>query len=362
MGNLINFVRDKIYYLLIGTIVIIVLIIVVNACSASFSKKTYDSIEKDMVKAAKEYYSSREDKLPKEDNGTVKVNISTLVETELLYEVKDPKKESNLCTGYVEVTKVGDEYSYIPFLSCKGNYEPSYLTDKIKNSKLDEYGNGVYTLNGELVYRGKEVNNYVSFNDLVWRIVKVDSAGDIKLVLAERTQDSYPWDTAYNSDKEDSSGVTTNYLQTDIRKTLDKYYEDTFSAESKAKIVSKDICVGKYTKEDQFSTEKECSIKKENEKIGLLNASDFQNASLDSKCLNLSDYECGNYNYLSDLDFNTWLLNSSSQNTYKVFYLSGTIKETLASVNKKINPVVYLSNKTLVTSGKGTLEEPYILK
>ena len=320
MKNIIDFIKDKSYYFLGGTVIIFILLIIIGSCSNGGS--SYEAIENKMVNAAKEYYANRKDRLPKEENGTVKVTLGTLVEAELINEVVDPSDKSNTCSGYVEVTKVGEEYSYLPFLTCKGNYEPKYLKDIVKETKQDEYGNGVYTIGNELVYRGDDVDNYVSFNNQLWRIVKVDNEGDIKLVLAKYTQDAYPWDTAYNSIQESDVGITTDYLHTDIRKTLNDYYKNNFDKDSKAKIVSKNLCVGGYALTDAFSTEKECSKIKENEKVGLLTATDYQNASLDTKCTMLQSRECSNDNYLSnDDDIFTWLSNPLSENTYKVLYL-----------------------------------------
>lgn len=361
MKNLWSFIKDKSYYFLGGTLIVIILLVIITSCTGG-NGNSYDAIENKMVSAAKSYYENRKDALPKEEGGTVKVTISSLVEAELLKEVIDPKNSSNTCSGYVEVTKIEKEYSYVPFLICKGNYEPTYLSDKIKETKQDELGNGVYMIGNDYVYRGEDVNNYVSFNDLLWRIVKVDESGDIKLVLAKYTTDGYAWDTKYNSESEDNSGNTTNYLLTDIRKTLNTYYDETFTKESKAKMVPKDICVGKYLLTDAFSTEKECSVIKENEKVSLLNVSDYQNASLDSACVNLSSRECANRNYLASDDIYTWTLNSSSEKTYKVMFIYTTIDESYASNERKLNPVIYLSNKVITNAGSGTLDDPYIIK
>ena len=362
MKNIIEYIKDKSYYLLGGIVVVIILLIIINACSNGSGNK-YEKIEQKMISAAKSYYASHKKNLPKEESGTVKVTINTLIEAELLKEVKDPNNKDQDCSGYVEVTKVGKEYSYTPFLVCKGNYEPKYLTDIVKESKQDEYGNGVYEMGGEYVYRGDDVKNYVSFNNQLWRIVKVDSEGDIKLVLAKYTEDSYAWDDSYNSDKNDSSGITTDYLHTNIRKVLNNYYNSNLSRDSKAKIVSKNLCIGKYLITDEFSSEKECSVIKENEKIGLLTVNDYHLASLDSNCAILKNKECANINYLSDTSyFNTWSLSTASENTYKVYSISKTISEIYASTAKRINPTIYLSQKAIVLNGNGKEASPYIIK
>ena len=362
MGKIIEFLKDKIYFVMGITVFVIVLIIILASCSSGGGAGSYEGIEKNMISAAKKYYSNRQDRLPKEEGNTVKVTISTLVESELLKNVVDPKDKANICTGYVEVTKVGESYSYIPFLTCAGNYEAKYLKDIVISTKTDELGNGVYNVDNEYVFKGSNVNNYVKFNNILWRIVKVDSTGDIKLVSAYKTADGYSWDTKYNSLKKGNFGITTNYLITDIRQSLKTYYEGAFSENSKALIAAKTFCVGKYAKNDNFDSIKECSATIQNEKIGLLNAIDFKNASLDQNCVSLGSYECTNQNYLNSENINTWLLNSDAETTHKVYYLSRSIGITNASNQRKLNPVIYLSNKAVVSDGEGTLENPLIIK
>ena len=360
MKNIIEYIKDKSYYLLGGIVVVIILLIIINACSNSSG--SYDKIEQKMVNAAKSYYASHEKNLPKEESGTVKVTISTLIESELLKEVKDPNNKDQDCSGYVEVTKVGKEYSYTPFLVCKGNYEPKYLTDIVKQSKQDEYGNGVYERGGGYVYRGDDVKSYVSFNNQLWRIVKVDSEGDIKLVLANYTEDTYSWDDSYNANSNIGGGITTDYLHTSIRKTLNDYYNKNFDKDIKAKIVAKNICIGRFTEKDEFSQEKNCLYTKENEKISLLSVIDYKNSCLDDKCQTLENMECSNRNYLAEDSISTWLVNVSSLNDYEAFELRNNINISAASNYNNINPVIYVTKKVISQTGKGSKGNPYIVK
>lgn len=361
MSNILNFIREKSYYLLCATIILIIVFIIIGACSNN-TVKTYDAIESDMVIAAKQYYEDRNGLLPKENNASVRVSISSLVESELMSEVVDPEEKSKTCNGYVEVTKLDDEYSYIPFLTCEGNYEPQYLIDKIKAEKTDELGNGVYYVDGAYVYRGKTVNNYVNFNEQLWRIINVNEDGVIKLVLAEKLQSTYNWDTQYNSEKKGNYGITTNYLYTNIRQSLNRYYDTNFTKESKAKMVKQNLCVGSYLSTDAFNKEKECSVKTAGEYVGLLNVSDYYYSSLDENCKTLKSRECGNRNYLYNSDINTWTLNPVDKTTYKVFYISSGVNSSYAKSSKKINPVIYLSSNVLINDGNGTFKNPYIIK
>lgn len=369
MKNILSYIKDKIYYIAGATIVILILLIVISSCS--FKSGSYEDIEDEMVDAAKSYFETRTNKLPKKEDSVIKVTVSTLIDAELLDEIVDPTDEEITCNGYVEVTKIGKEYSYTPFLTCKGKYEPKHITDKIQSLKLDELGQGVYNIDGEYIYRGKDVKNYVKFAEKLWRIVKIDENGVSSLILAEPIMIDDAWDSRYNSQKDDEVGITTSYLDTDIRKKLKTYYNKKFTTDEKARMTSTNLCVGKYyVNEDDYETigeviskEKDCSITKENEKIGLLTLHDYKNASLDEKCTNVFSKECLNYNYLSDSDsIDTWTLNSTSNNTYDVFYINETVDYAHASLIKKINPVIYLTNKIIVVSGKGTKSNPYIVR
>lgn len=362
MESVINFIKDKVYYIVGITIVIILILIVISSCSNNGGISNYASIEQKMVNAAKEYYSNRKDRLPNENGKSVKVTINSLIERELIKEIIDPQNKEKSCDGYIEVTKVGEEFVYTPFLTCKGSYEPKYLTDKLKDIKTDEYGNGIYEMNGEFVFRGGEVNNYVDFNGDLWRIIKIDKDGDIEIMLSESTNDYYYWDTAYNSEENNSYGITTNYLNTRIRKSLINYYDENFSTESKAMIVSKNLCVGKVSTKDNFDVNKECETLKENEPIGLLRVSDYKNASLDLGCTTFTDPECQNYNYLKSSSVSTWLMTTVLENTYEAYYLRGRIRSTNASDRETINPVIYLTGKVVTLEGNGTYNDPYKIK
>lgn len=360
MRRILDFIKEKSYFFLGGTVLLLILIIAIGSCSNS-KPVSYDNLENNMVSAAKKYYSENKKNLPKE-GVTIKVSTDTLIEEGYLNNLVDPKDSSNKCSGYVEVTNEEGNYSYLPFLTCKGTYELSYLTDVIKKTQLDEYGNGVYEIDGEYIYRGDEVNNYVSFADKLWRIVKIDSEGDIKLVLAKYLDERISWDNTYNPEKRMNAGNTTNYSISTIRKMLHSYYKDNFNTDQKASIVSKKLCIGKFFDTDMYSKEKECETVLENEKIGLLVASDYKNASLDANCTHLNSVSCSNYNYFYKDSMNTWLLTTSNNNTYTAYYLDNYIAPYRASSSKKILPVIYISKRVLTTEGKGSLEKPFIIK
>lgn len=361
---MLNFIREKSYYLLLGTVLIIVLLIVLFSCSNKKDKlNSYSAIENKMVEAAKEYYNNRKDKLPTLEGNTEKVTISTLIEAELMDKVYDPNNKSNACSGYVEVSKVESEYAYIPILTCEGSYEPKHLVDAIKQSGKDEYGNGIYEVNNKYIYKGESVNNYIEFSNNLWRIISVDSNNDIKLVYyPDDNRLKTTWDTKYNSEIGKNYGITTDYFQSNVRKALKDFYENYIETDAKLHMVSKNICIGRKLKNEDNTEEKECSKVQENEKVSLINISDYVNASLGEGCKDYRNLECTNRNYIASSTIDTWLLNAVEDNSYEVYYLNGTIRIDEAKNNNLIYPVIYLSKKVIISSGDGTRANPYIVK
>ena len=364
MKKILEFIKEKSYYLLGATVLILVLAVAIASCSKGGEPKSYDQIENIVVEAAEKYYEQKSDLLPTKEGESVRVNVGTLIEANLLSEIYDPNDKSNKCNGYVDVIKIVNTYSYMPYLNCPGNYEPEYLADKIKNSTLDEYGNGVYEMNGEYVYRGDDVKNYVIFANQVWRIIKVDKQGDIEIVLAdEQNYNRAEWDTSYNPEIGRSYGKTTDYLHTSIRRSLQAYYDEVLDDFSRSRIVPKNICVGPKQFDAKENEDEECSVIKENEYVSLLRVSDYPKASLDSGCTLYSALECTNRNYFAITgSINTWLLTRVLDNSYEVYTLAGGIDYDQAYRNKKICPVVYLSKSVIVSSGDGSYDDNYIIK
>ncbi len=357
---MLEFLKDKIYYIMGGTILLLVILIVISSCSNS--NGDYSSIEENMKNAATNYYKERNKLLPKEEGGVVKVSLSTLIEAELIKEIYDPKNSANKCDGYVEVYNSKGEYVYVPFLVCKGNYEPNYLNEKVKADTPNELGDGVYEIDGEFRYRGENVKNYVKFNDSVWRIIKVDSQGDIKIVrIFENDDQRYAWDTTYNPVRDSETGLNTDFQTSNTRRVLKGYY-DSLSKEAKVRLVPKTLCVGAYGENSNIEKANDCVYQIENQYFVMITLLDVKYASTNDKCVKVSSIECNNRNYLTQDKINGWIGAVDSETNYKVFSYNYGVYVTSASAQKRIPQVVYLTGKTLTVEGNGTKETPYILK
>ncbi len=82
-------------------------------------------------------------------------------------------------------------------------------TEKVLNNAPDDYGTSYY-------YRGNVIDNYVSFANKTWRIVRINGDGSIRLVLDDVAKDSSGnvMQTAFNSSSNDNAYIGYMYGMT----------------------------------------------------------------------------------------------------------------------------------------------------
>ena len=354
--------------IVVGVLVVFLIIILIM----SFFKngyKTYEEIEQDLKNAAIEYYEVQSGLLPREEGETITVRASTLADAELMKPLSELREGEN-CSGRVEVTKVGDNIIYTPYLECGDNYTTKELYKAVLEQGIVTSGNGLYDLNGEKVYRGDDVNNYVSLDNAIYRIVKVTPDNKLLLILNEvdSTLSSY-YDDRYNPAKRFNSGFN-DYRISRIKEFLDDLYSSKndikiLSKNDKEKLASFNLCIGKRNATETNNTNAiECSDVLENQMIGLLTASDYMNASLDANCKATTDKSCQNYNYLRLKETEWWLLTGNAANDYEAYIVksNGYIDINTTSGYKKIRPTIMLNNNVMIKSGNGSASNPFILK
>ena len=358
----------KIMLIVVGVLIVLLIITLIMSLFSNKSK-TYEEIEEIMKNAAIEYYDVQSGLLPKEEGETITVKASTLIDAELMKPLSE-LREGESCSGRVEVTKVGDNIIYTPYLDCGNNYTTKELYKAILEQGIVTSDNGLYDMNGEKVYRGDDVNNYLQLDNYLFRIVKVTSDNKILLILNEMasTSSSY-YDDRYNQDRRFNSGFN-DYRISRIREYLDDLYNNKLeysllSKKDKEKLVPFNLCIGKRTPTDTTNNNSlECKDILENQMIGLLTVSDYMNASLDANCLKTIDRSCQNYNYLKLSGTEWWLVTGNSLNNYEAYIVksSGYLDENTASGYKKVRPTIMLNNNVMIKSGSGSESNPFILK
>ncbi len=209
------------------------------------------------------------------------------------------------------------------------------LAVTIQKQGIVSEGDGIYNNSGELIYKGENVNNYLKYSGILWRIVKVNNDNTVVI-----TTDSNISLLSYGG---------SNYINSNINKFLVKSKSQTGIFENKLnntdKYLSKNtICLDKISDASKIL----CNSKDNSQKISLLSLADYLNSKNNNKT------------YLKNND-SFWL--SSVKDNQNVWYI--TKDGNLSYDNNKklhgVRPVVTLKNTIGSIKGKGTKENPYVV-
>lgn len=343
-------------------ILILIILFAIRGCGGGTTKKAY---EDKMVSSAKSY-AKKHKMFPKEGKQII-IKLDDLVDDGL----KSPEKalKDTTCSGSVVIKNNSNSidnkeyYAYTPYLECS-DYKTTYIKDYLMKEVVTS-NSGLYKLGNEYIYKGNKVNNYLSFYGVIYRIIKIDANGNLKLIRQTVQNVSSNWDSKYNISKTGYTGVN-NYSDSKIVDRLVSDYKDDkgLSENARTKIVPHDICVGKRSLNDLSPViTNECSEKIENQVFTLPSVTDFTLASYDTNCKKLGDLSCTNYNYLADFIDYTWTIDTISDDSSQVYYFDsvGPGTET-ANKYKKYNVVFYINSEELYQGGTGTAKDPYIIK
>ena len=360
--------------LMIGGAILIVIIIIMLLMSL-FTKKqyTYGEIETIMENACKDYFSDYANYLPKEVNDSRNVSVENLVNGGYMKELEKYLPDGVACTGRVTVEKVTSGYDYNGYLNCGESYKTQELYKKITDDKnVVTSGYGLYTLNGNYVFRGENVNNYLKLGAITWRIVRVNSDGTIVLINSDKVKESsFPWDDRYNITRDYNVGIN-NYATSRLKENLKKLYDNKLLSEyklltsnDKAKLTAFDLCVGKRISKAQGNNGSyECSEKDSGQYIGALTVYEYMQASLDKTCKTSISATCQNYNYLNSETYTWWLATGDKANSYDVYCITPSVGIHVkhADTSGYLRPVVHLKSNVFYKSGNGSQEKPYTIK
>lgn len=325
-------------------------------------KLSYDKIEDKMVSAAEKYYEANEDLLPKEEVSKVEVDAETLAKKGYMQDLNSYTDKNVSCSGKVVVLRNGDNYDYIPKLDCGEDYNTLSLAKKLIDTDLVTESDGLYEIDGEYVYRGEKLNNYVKFAGMNFRVLRITSDNEIRLIQVDNVKQE-DWDNRYNAEKKTTAGIN-DFNVSRIKDNLEEIYNgETFKAKDKAKIIPKQLCIGKRYEDDASkSGYTECDVlTEEYYPLGLIQLNEFLIASIDEGCVGIKSRQCTNYNFLAGFNKNYWTLTANKSNTYQVYYIDIMPQIGLARKPAGIKLVINISGEINYASGNGTLEEPYVI-
>ena len=232
-------------------------------------------------------------------------------------------------------------------------------------------------------YIGANPNNYVTFNNELWRIIGVFTVEDgngnteqrIKIVRNEKLSSNMKWDS--NNVNEWPTATLNTYLNGDYYNGLD--------ATSKSMISDTKYYLGgssvydNLKGEDYYNFERGTTVYSGrstswNGKIALMYPSDYSYTyalGVDNTCYT-DGYGCdGSSRKTNGWIFNTnsnstqWLLSPRSGSSLGAFYLfdSGNVTASNRVTDSYgVRPSLYLVSSIKIDSGDGSQQSPYILK
>lgn len=230
--------------------------------------------------------------------------------------------------------------------------------------------------NNEYRYFGPNPNNYLQFNNELWRIISTsniykDEQSDKTETRLKIIKDSYLTDKPKYSNN--------NYIRSAINTYLNEDYYKTMTTRSKSLIDTAIYYLGgidnNYYASNSYVMERgfkvfscandSCGGAREikvNTFLGLMYASDYLYATDLSKCF----FDASMYNH--DNCYNNDYLNKESELTITPsfanandMYAINNNKLMPVRTNLKIRPVAYLKKNVAILSGNGTKERPYTI-
>lgn len=266
-------------------------------------------------------------------------------------------------------------------------------------------GDGIYKdeyESGRCVYRGENPNNYIRFNNELWRIIAREADGAYKIVRNEVLPEDMPFDeNDYRDSESNGAGGTycanssygcnawaatanmvgspseftngdysgTVLLDSSLNTYLNGEYLNSITV-NKDKIVNHDYNIGAvvYNNNDLATQIEGEKAYKWNGKVGLISESDYINANSDmNTCGTLSKYNskyktCRNTNWMY-ISGTWWSLSPDADYSYYVWrvYDVGYLDNNIAYNSHGVRPAVHLTS-SLSLSGSGTQSDPYVIQ
>ena len=222
----------------------------------------------------------------------------------------------------------------------------------------DEYEEGRY------IYKGTDPNNYIWFNDEMWRIVAKETDGTYKIINMNIPTNMKEWDFEW------AIGTNSWTRPADLNTYLNNEYFNNLSTEAKSQIISHTWNIGPVIESNtdlaaQITSEKS---EKYNSNVGLISVSDYIRSNSNTEncgtySLHNSNLEtCKTTNWLIFSGYPYWTINYESPiyNNGYVYHIGigGEIVLDIAGSGSFVLPTVFL-NSNITLSGTGTYEDPY---
>ena len=277
------------------------------------------------------------------------------------------------------------------------------------------------TVDTNIRFKGSNPNNYINFNNELWRIVGIFNVQNSESTIMEKLvkivrEDSlgqYSWDSSVNtvnngkgendwsnsdlmqelnndylSLNHNSDNTTNWYNGENNAKNAVYNYNNNIKKEYQSLIESVVWNIGAWNSNNILLTNfnsktgiddgmygKERVTKEDSTKttarpttwtgkIGLIYPTDYAFASEDAACKRLNNKECANLNWLFKSS-NYWTITHNKSNATNVWFVPSSNKSAfdskVASSAYDVYPSLYLKSDTKILRRKGTKENPHLI-
>ena len=187
---------------------------------------------------------------------------------------------------------------------------------------------GLFSSGGNYIFKGEVNNNYLKYNDMLWRIVRINADNSIDIILNDYIS-LLPWNNKVSSFVDSE---IYEYLNNDFLDLLDK---DLLNKTS--------FCVDKISSLTSIT----CDDQNSDGYVKLLDVANFLNSVNKGK------------SYLVDEEEIFWLADYGDD---KIWHTNG-VNVSQSEVNSfyEIRPVVRLRNTITYSKGDGTYKDPFVV-
>lgn len=286
-------------------------------------------------------------------------------------------------------------------ITAKGNIMKKYAAEQLKENVVDT-GDGLYKdiyEDGKYIYKGANPNNYITFNNELWRIISVENDNTIKILKDELLSELRVFESAgartvgYCSNTHGSYGCnawssTANMVGSPAEFTNGNY-SGSVDADSEmltylngeylnnlidtSTIVSHiwDIGAVSYINDDFTNLSVQIKSEKKyqwNGQIGLIKISEYLRSNSDVENCGTIEKNWDNYNNCSSTSWMFlrgnywWTLAPNCISASSVWPVSptGSLYDDLEdNVPAGVRPALYLSSDITIISGTGEKNNPY---
>lgn len=286
-------------------------------------------------------------------------------------------------------------------ITARGNIKKLMAADTLKKKCNATSGDGLYKdefETGRCLYKGADPDNYITFNNEMWRIISVENDGTIKIIRNKGVGSFIVFDEWRNRDLESHGAggtycaqanygcnawaISSNFVNgsksgtvlkdASLNTYLNNEYYNSLSSDAKKLIEAHNFNVGSVTPDNsdlvnQIDSEKGIIW---NGKIGLITVSEYLRANPNTELcgtinLNNTNASTCNKNYIRLMAGIQWTISLNINNTSTVLTkcVTGDVcwRSVIDDDNPvELHPVLYLT-PNITLSGSGTSSDPYII-